>query len=93
MMRATYEAARNSPTASTNGVGPSLFPGLPGLTGPEENLTAWMDFSLLPAFEKVAPYFSYSLLTLSANAEGLTLKTFTPRPPALRSAALAKPAN
>jgi hypothetical protein len=92
-MRAAFEAARTDPGASTNGIGPSLFPGLPGLTGPEDSLTDWMDFSLLPAFDKVAQYFSYSLFAVSANTEGLTLKTFAPTPPALRSAALAKPGN
>jgi len=92
-MRAAFETSRNSPTASTNGVGPSLFPGLPGLTGPEEELASWMDFSLLPPFDRVSQYFSYSLFALSANSDGLTLKTFTHRPPALRNAAIARRAR
>ena len=46
-MRAAFEAAKNDPGASTNGIGPSVFPGLPGITGPEKNLRDWMDFSLL----------------------------------------------
>jgi hypothetical protein len=84
-LRAAFEAAKNDPGASTNGIGPSLFPGLPGLTGPEKNLGEWMDFSLLPAFDKVAQYFYFTVYAGSANVDGLTLKVFAPTPPALRS--------
>jgi hypothetical protein len=92
-MRTAFEAAKNDPAASTNGIGPSLFPGLPGITGPESNLNEWMDFSLLPAFDKVAQYFYYTIYAGSANVDGLTLKLFAPMPPALRSNSVAKPAN
>jgi hypothetical protein len=84
-LRAAFEAAKNEPGASTNGIGPSLFPGLPGLTGPEKNLSEWMDFSLLPAFDKVAQYFYFTVYAGSANVDGLTLKVFAPTPPALRT--------
>jgi hypothetical protein len=92
-LRAAFEAAKNDPGASTNGIGPSLFPGLPGITGPESNLNDWTDFSLLPAFDKVAQYFYFTIYAGSANADGLTLKSFAPMPPALRSNSVAKPAN
>ena len=91
-MRAAFDAVKNDPGASTNGIGPSIIPGLPGITGPEKNLKDWMDFSLLPAFDKVAPYFYFQVYAGSANVDGLTLKTFSPIPPALRSNAVAKPA-
>ena len=92
-MRTAFETAKNDPGASTNGLGPSVFPGLPGIAGPEQNLKEWMDFSLLPAFDRVAQYFYFSVYAGSANVDGLTLKVFTPTPPALRTnppAALAK---
>jgi hypothetical protein len=92
-MRASFEAAKNDPGASTNGIGPSVFPGLPGFAGPEQNLKAWTDFTLLPAFDKVAQYFYFSIYAVSANADGLTLKVFTPTPPALRSNPPAPPAK
>jgi hypothetical protein len=82
--RAAFEAVKNDPGAATNGIGPSVFPGLPGIAGPEQNLKAWMDFSLLPAFDKVAQYFYFSVYAGSANVDGLTLKVFAPIPPALR---------
>jgi hypothetical protein len=43
----------------------------------------WLDFSLLPDFDAVSKYFYVSAYAGSANAEGLTLKYFTPRPPQL----------
>ena len=92
-MRAAFETAKNDPGASTNGIGPSLFPGLPGMTGPEGNLNEWMDFSLLPPFDKVAQYFYSTVYAGSADVDGLTLKLFVPMPPALRSNAVAKPGN
>ncbi len=84
-MRAAFETAKNDPGASTNGLGPSIFPGLPGIAGPEQNLKEWMDFSLLPAFDKIAQYFYFSVYAGSANVDGLTFKVFAPTPPALRT--------
>jgi hypothetical protein len=92
-IRAAFESAKNDPGASTNGIGPSLFPGLPGITGPEGNLNEWMDFSLLPPFDKVAQYFDFTIYAGSANVDGLTLKLFVPMPLALRSNSVAKPVN
>ena len=43
----------------------------------------WADFSLLPEYDTVAKYFYLSVFTGSANADGLSLKVFTPRPPQL----------
>jgi hypothetical protein len=93
VMRATFEAVRNDPASSTNGIGPSVFPGLPGVTGPEKSLSNWMDFSLLPPFEKVASYFYFDVYACSANVDGLTLKAFSPLPPALRSNRPATPSR
>ena len=43
----------------------------------------WADFTLLPEFEPVQKYFYMSVFAGSANADGLTLKMFAPRPPQL----------
>ena len=43
----------------------------------------WADFTLLPEFEPVQKYFYFSVFAGSANADGLTLKMFAPRPPQL----------
>jgi hypothetical protein len=93
VMRAVFESARNDPGASTNGIGPSVFPGLPGVTGPEKSLTDWMDFSLLPPFDKIASYFYFDVYACNANVDGITLKAFSPLPPALRRDSAAGPAK
>jgi hypothetical protein len=92
-MRAAFEAVKGDSGASTNGIGPSVFPGLPGISGPEKSLKGWIDFSLLPAFDKVAQYFNFDVYAGSANVDGLTLKAFSPIPPALRSNAVTNPAK
>ena len=43
----------------------------------------WADFTLLPEFEPVQKYFYMSVFAGSANADGLALKMFAPRPPQL----------
>jgi hypothetical protein len=44
----------------------------------------WADFSLLPDYDAVAKYFYLSILSGHANADGITVKVFTPRPPQLK---------
>ena len=48
-MRAAFDAVKNDPGATTNGIGPSLLPGLPGITGPREESEP-VDRLLAPAF-------------------------------------------
>jgi hypothetical protein len=60
-----------------------LTGGLP-IAGPESSLKEWMDFSLLPEFEKVAKYFHFSVTSGASTKDGLSLKIFSPTPPALK---------
>ncbi|HZL79765.1 MAG TPA: hypothetical protein VFC17_13090, partial [Candidatus Limnocylindrales bacterium] len=43
----------------------------------------WVDFALLPDYGAVQKYFYMSVFAGNANADGLTMKVFTPRPPQL----------
>lgn len=43
-------------------------------------LKEWLDFSLLPPFEKLAKYFSFTITAGKMNADGYVLKVFTPNP-------------
>ena len=90
-VRIEIETARLDSGSSTNGIGPNLFPGLPGISGPEASLNDWVDFSLLPAFERVSPYFSYTIWSGSTTADGFKLSVFTPTPPALPTRAPMNP--
>ena len=92
-MRSAFEAMKKDPTSAANANHLGLFPGLPGLGGVDKHFRGSMDFSLLPPFEKVAPYFSFATYTEAVNVEGLTFKFFAPIPPALRGNAVAKTAK
>ncbi|MBP8262051.1 MAG: hypothetical protein KA118_20560 [Verrucomicrobia bacterium] len=49
--------------------------------GPEDmggNLKQWLDFSLLPQFDKIAKYFNISVYTVATTADGFAFKTFLP---------------
>lgn len=92
-MRATFAAMKKDPGSAANANSLGLFPGLPGLSGGERHFKGWMDYSLAPPFEKVAPYFYFTVYGGSANVDGLTLKFYAPTPPGLRSNAVVKAAD
>jgi hypothetical protein len=80
--REVFEVLRKNSSANPGSSG--MLPGLGGLSnagGPFKDL---MDFSLLPPFDKISKYFSFSVYTASANMDGLTFKMFVPVPPGLR---------
>jgi len=43
----------------------------------------WMDFSLLPDYDRVSKYFYFSVFAGGATTDGIAWKFFTPRPPRL----------
>jgi hypothetical protein len=50
---------------------------------PEKIFGEWMDFSLLPDYDKVSKYFYFSVTSGNVTADGLSFKVFAPRPPQL----------
>jgi hypothetical protein len=81
-LRAAFESLKTSPDSPDSNAS-SLVAAL-GLSTPEASIKDWMDFSLLPAFDKVSKYFYFRVYGGSASAEGLTFKWFAPTPPTLR---------
>ena len=79
-LRVLFTALKNSPPDSSKGA--NVFGSLPfGMPG---NIFGdWMDFSLLPDFDKVSKYFYFSVTGGSVTADGLAFKVFAPRPPQL----------
>ncbi len=67
-MRAAFKLLK-SPTAGNATL--SMFP---------PAFRDWADFTLLPDYDAVAKYFSISVFGGNANADGLTLKVYNPRP-------------
>ncbi|MBL9168981.1 MAG: hypothetical protein JNN07_14670 [Verrucomicrobiales bacterium] len=55
-----------------------------GLDEDSSALKSWVDFSLLPPFDKVAQYFHHSVYTWAFTPAGIELRSFTPVPPELK---------
>ena len=54
----------------------------------------WLDFSLLPDYDQVSKYFSFSVYAGSTTADGLAFKAFAPRPPQMNGEkTVAQPTN
>jgi hypothetical protein len=56
----------------------------PAIAEQLESARQWADFSLLPSFDAVAKYFSFSVYAGSFSSDGFALKAYMPRPPQLR---------
>ena len=82
-MRVTLELLKKDPAGATNTPMTSL-PAILGLPNPQAAFQGLMDFSLLPAFDKLAKYFHFTVYAGSASMQGLTLKFFAPAPPQLQ---------
>jgi hypothetical protein len=50
----------------------------------ETEIAKWVDFSLLPEFEKVAKYFHLTVYAGNTSSSGYTLTTFSPLSPRLK---------
>ncbi|HMP81445.1 MAG TPA: hypothetical protein PKA41_01910 [Verrucomicrobiota bacterium] len=62
-----------------------LLAGSVPFVGPQKNIKAWVDYSLLPEFEKVSKYFHFTVHTGVSTSDGITYKFFSPTPPELRN--------
>jgi len=81
--RVEIELWKKDPASVTNSSMISL-PALFGVPDPQPAFLDLMDFSLLPAFDRIAKYFDFIVYCGSANVQGLTFKVFAPAPPQLR---------
>jgi hypothetical protein len=58
---------------------------LPGGPGSDMKwLREWFDYSLLPSFDRIAKYFSFTVYGASAGNDGISFKSFSPTPPELK---------
>jgi hypothetical protein len=88
-MRTTFEMLRKGlgPTNSSASAASAVLPNSLNIADSEKTVKGWFDFSLLPAYDKVSKYFYFSVYGATATSDGLTLKFFSPVPPALRAGA------
>jgi hypothetical protein len=85
-MRATLGTLRKLGGATGSSSGDSASPSSTpvALSGLGRNLQEWLDFSLLPPFERISKYFSFSVYGGSVNADGISCKMFVPTPTGLK---------
>jgi hypothetical protein len=81
-VRAAFTALKNSSMDSPSSSGANAFGALP-FASPEKILGGWMDFSLLPDYDRVAKYFYFTVCSGTVTTDGLSFKVFAPRPPQL----------
>jgi hypothetical protein len=74
VMRTTFTALKAASSDTVGQALPMIFP---------KGLGDWMDFSLLPDYDKVSKYFYFSVYAGSTTADGISFKAFAPRPPQL----------
>ena len=79
--RILVEALRQASAAKTN---ETNFGSSSGFSAAENPIKDWLDFSLLPPFDKIAKYFHFSVYSAGANADGFAFKMFAPVPPGLK---------
>lgn len=83
-MRVVLEALKKDSGAFANVLSLTPLGGRLGLAEDNKAFKEWFDFSLLPAFDKIAKYFYLTVYAGSITADGLNFKVFTPVPPLLR---------
>jgi hypothetical protein len=82
-MRTAFESLKSN--IETRDPNSTSLAAVLGLSTPEASIKDWMDFSLLPPFDRVSKYFSFTVYGASASVEGLNFKWFAPSPRNLKA--------
>jgi hypothetical protein len=80
-MRAVVETMKKE-----SGTLASLFSGSPlagrlGMSDDASKFKEWIDFSLLPSYDKIAKYFYINVWSGTVTADGFSFKLYAPNPP------------
>jgi hypothetical protein len=82
-MRLAFDMLKTS-AGNSNSAASSVIESMIPFASPEKKLKDWLDFSLLPEYDKVSKYFGFSVWSGNANANGITFKYYVPTPPQLK---------
>jgi hypothetical protein len=82
-MRATLETLKKE-SGSLASMFKSPFGGQPGPDDGESKLKDWVDFNLLPSFDRISKYFHFSVWGGAVTSDGFNFKFFAPTPPQLK---------
>jgi hypothetical protein len=80
--RVLIEVLRKSST-STNRSSAASVPGIPPFPT-ESGWKDWVDFSLLPSFDKISKYFHFTVYAANSTSDGFSFKMYAPVPPGLK---------
>jgi hypothetical protein len=80
-MRATVETLKKESGTLANLFSGSPIAGRLGINNDSNKFKEWVDFSLLPSYDKIGKYFHMNVWSGAVNSEGMSFKVFAPNPP------------
>jgi hypothetical protein len=83
-MRYTLEILKKESGTLASLLGATPLAGRFGMGDDGSKLKDWVDFSLLPSYDKVAKYFHFNVFSGSVTAEGIGFKVYAPNSPQLK---------
>ncbi|HWQ90308.1 MAG TPA: hypothetical protein VN673_01460 [Clostridia bacterium] len=91
-IRHEFQAWQSNPAAITNAPLPfRTLAGIFGVAHPQQNLSQFMDFSLLPPFARIADHFHFTVQSASVSVDAITFNLFFPFPPGTVTLAADRP--
>ena len=78
-MRLAFDMLKLS-AANTNSASGSVIDSMIPFASPEKQLKDWLDFALLPDYEKVSRHFGFSVMSVNTSVNGITFKYYSPTP-------------
>lgn len=82
-MRLVVEALKQSVSGTNHNDFDAVFASMLPFASPETGIKEWIDFSLLPSYDKVAKYYGFVVSAGQTSVNGITFKYFVPTPPEL----------
>ena len=83
-MRHTFETLKKESGTLANLFAGSPLAGRLGMDDDSKKFKEWIDFSLLPSWDRISKYFYISVWSGGLTPEGFALKGYTPNPPQLK---------
>ncbi len=78
-MRLGFDMLKLS-AANTNSSSGSVIDSMIPFASPEKKLKDWLDFALLPDYEKVSRHFGFYVMSVNASVNGISFKYYSPTP-------------
>lgn len=82
--RIVIETLKKESGTLANLLGDSPIAGQLGLGDNAEKLKDWVDFALLPSFDKIAKYFHFTVAAGTIDSQNMSMKLYSPNSPQLK---------